>query len=270
MLYGAWMIAIDAFRKLLPLSVLVYGLSTSAKQPLSYLVLADTVEPLMITTRDDPMHGGIVTDVVKKVFEGSAYEITPKVLPWQRISAEMREQDNWIMYGMPSQCDSGGDCAFSQRPIVSFEHIIVTSRKTQLEVSGVNDLFGLRLLLVENFHYPGLDKYLTTPVDGIGTGDIEDIRAFTPEGALRMLRHQRGDAFIDWRVRALYNLTNAGFHRDDVRLTDISRIIPTQSVRFFYSRKLPLDVGIFIDDRLEKMQENGQLEQIIQRYNAPK
>jgi hypothetical protein len=270
MLYSKQMVGFFRVRFLLGLLTLVYScFSESADEPLTYLVLADTVEPLMITTAEDPMAGGIVTDVLRKIFLNSGHEIHPLVVPWQRLTIKMDELDNWIVYGMPSQCELGGGCTVSKHSIVNFEQVIVTLEKTQSEISHVEDLFNLRLILVENFHYPGLDQYLTTPTDTTGTGSIREIRAFSPESALRMLKHQRGDAFIDWRVRALYNLPKAGLTRDEVKLSDISSLIPTQGVRFFYSDRLPPEVGTLIDEQLSKMQKDGSLQGIIDAYLPP-
>ena len=240
--------------------------AVSAESPLTYLILADTVEPLMIVTEADPMAGGIVTDTLREVLADSPYEINPLVIPWQRIAIEMRARDDWIMYGTQSQCKPDSGCAHSTGAIVQFEHVIVTLSDMPLEVQAHKDLFGKRLLLVENFHYPGLDPYLTTPVDGEGSGDIRDIRAFAPENALNMLRHRRGDAYIDWRLRVLYNLPDAGLARHDVRLTDASRLVPTQNVHFLFSDKLPAGLRHLIDARLSNLRQDGALDRIVNRY----
>jgi hypothetical protein len=51
------------------------------KQRVSYFILAETVEPLAIVRNGDPMAGGMFTEIVKKVFENSAYAVTPMVMP---------------------------------------------------------------------------------------------------------------------------------------------------------------------------------------------
>jgi len=235
-------------------------------QTLKYLVLADTVEPLMLASEDQPMRGGIVTDVLLAVFAQSGHTIDPLIVPWQRAAAEQKARDNWIMYGMRSACDPGEGCAVSTEPIVDFDHVIVSLADVPLNVRAHHDLFGKRLILVENFHYPGLDRFLMTPVDTAGDGSIVDIRAFSPEGALRMLAHRRGEAFVDWDVRVLYNLEGAGLSRDEVHISDASSLVPKQKIHFFYSDKLPHAVRDLIDRKLSEMRANGDLQRIVAHY----
>lgn len=240
--------------------------STAAESRLTYLILADTVEPLMITTDSDPLAGGIVTDTLKTILEGTTYQLSALVVPWQRMTEEMIERKDWVMYGPPSRCAAERGCARSQMHIVEFEHVVVALSDSPLRVRSHEDLFGQRLLLVDNFHYPGLDRYLATPVDQPGSGDIEDIRAFTPEGALRMLRHRRGDAYIDWRLRVLHNLAGAGLARDDVRFSDATDIVPTQTIHFFFSNQLPAEFRNHVDEKLLQMHQDGSMKRIIERY----
>ncbi len=245
------------------------GATTAAERALTYLILADTVPPLMITTADDPMAGGVVTDVVQQMFANTDYDIRPLVVPWQRMTEEMLERDDWITYGPRTRCTVERGCARSKDPILQFEHVVVTLADSPLVVRNHENLFGRNLLLVDNFHYPGLDQYLATPVDQAGSGEIRDIRAFTPEGALRMLRHRRGEAYIDWRLRVMYNLSGAGLAPGDVRLTDASNIVPTQGIHLIYSDKLSAELRAFIDERLAEMHLDGTLANIIDRATSP-
>ena len=80
--------------------LLMFGVnSASAQTSVSYFVLAQTVEPLMIVRDGDPMAGGLFTDILKKVFENSEYVIEPTVMPWQRMKEEFKRSDNWVTYG---------------------------------------------------------------------------------------------------------------------------------------------------------------------------
>jgi hypothetical protein len=252
---------------LLALAVCGAGLNGAAEgQGLTYLVLADTVEPLMLASEEEPMRGGIVTDTLMEIFVNTDHQISPLVIPWQRVAVEMRERDDWIMYGLPSQCSANEGCAVSAEPIVEFNHVLVTLSGSSLKVDKYQDLFGQQLLLVENFHYPGLDNYLVTSVDQQGTGQIHDIRAFSPAGALRMLRHRRGEAYIDWRLRVLYNLNKANLQLKDVRISNASALIPDQNIHFFYSDKLSKNLRDLIDDRLKTLRQDGAMTRILKRY----
>lgn len=258
--------AMGTRRTLIAFLMICAGASSAAERSLTYLVLADTVAPLMITKPDDPMSGGIVTEVAKRVFSDSDYAVTPLVVPWQRMTEEMITRGDWVTYGQRSRCEADRGCTRSAAQIVPFEHVVVTLADSALTVQDHKDLFGKDLLLVDNFHYPGLDRYLTTPVDEQGTGAIRDVRAFTPEGALRMLRHRRGDAYIDWRLRVLYNLAGAGLTRSDVRLTGANQIVPAQGIYLIFSDRLPADVRVHIDARLTQMHLDGTIAEIVGRY----
>jgi hypothetical protein len=214
------------------------------------------------------MAGGIVTEVMQQIFADTDYTVRPLVVPWQRLTEEMVERDDWITYGHRSRCAAERGCARSKDSILQFEHVVVTLADSPLTVRNHENLFGRNLLLVDNFHYPGLDQYLATPVDRPGSGDIRDIRAFTPEGALRMLRHRRGEAYIDWRLRVMYNLSGAGLAPGDVRLTDASNIVPTQGIHLIYSDKLPAELRSLIDERLAEMHRDGTLADIIGRTTS--
>jgi hypothetical protein len=150
--------------------MLCVGTATAAERTLTYLILADTVSPLMITTADDPMAGGVVTDVVEQIFADTNYAVRPFVVPWQRMTEEMAEGDDWITYGHRTRCKIERGCARSEEPILQFAHVVVTLVDSSLAVRNHEDLFGRNLLLVDNFHYPGLDRYLETPVDAQGSG----------------------------------------------------------------------------------------------------
>jgi hypothetical protein len=81
-----------------------------------------------------------------------------------------------------------------------------------------------------------------------------------------MLQHRRGDAYIDWHLRVLYNLAGAGLALGDVRLQNASNIVPTQGIHLIYSDKLPVELVAHIDERLTRMHLDGTLANIIQRY----
>lgn len=242
--------------------------STGSDRTLTYLVLADTVPPLMITTEDDAMAGGIVTDVIQTLASTTGHALRAEVIPWQRMTELMSERGDWLMYGPSSRCVPARGCISSSVPMLEFDHVVVTLAGSSLSVKRLEDLFGKRLLLVDNYHYPALDAHLATPVDAQGSGAIVDIRAFTPVGALRMLRHGRGDAYVDWRRRVLYNLADAGLAAEQLRLEDASHIVPTQGLHLFYSAKLPAELREQLDRALVRMHQDGSLRAILDRYGT--
>ena len=148
--------------------------SAAVGQRLTYLILPDTSEPAIIMRPDDPMAGGMFTDIVKAVFEDTVYEVVPVVVPWERMRIEFQERTDWINYGIPGSYGSDLPYKFSTVPVFPFDHNAVTLLERDFDIKKTEDLFGRSVILVENFHYSGLDPHLTHPLDGVGT--VLDIR----------------------------------------------------------------------------------------------
>ena len=241
---------------------------TRAQTPVSYFVLAQTVEPLMIVRNGDPMAGGLFTDILKKVFENSEYVIEPTVMPWQRMKEEFRRSNNWVTYGFQEGFESDIPFELASVPIFPFNHVAATLADNSLVVRKPEDLFGRTVILVENFHYPGLDKYLTNPTDGAGTGQIQSVRAFDIKGTLQMLKHRRGDAVFDWGLRLIHNLPEANMQRDEIRFQDASGIIPTRDMYFAYSPNWSESFKQFVHKRLKLLKADGTLDAILRKYGG--
>ena len=239
-----------------------------AQTPVSYFVLAQTVEPLMIVRNGDPMAGGLFTDILKKVFENSEYVIEPTVMPWQRMKEEFRRSSNWVTYGFREGFESGIPFELASIPIFPFNHVTATLADSNMTVRNPEDLFGRTVILVENFHYPGLDKYLTNPTEGTGTGKIQSVRAFDIKGTLQMLKHRRGEAVFDWGPRLIHNLPEANMKRDEIRFQDASAIIPTKDMYFAYSPNWPDSFKKFVHYRLELLKADGTLDAILRKYGV--
>jgi hypothetical protein len=241
---------------------------TRAQTPVSYFVLAQTVEPLMIVRNGDPMAGGLFTDILKKVFENSEYVIEPTVMPWQRMKEEFRRSNNWVTYGFQEGFESDIPFELASIPIFPFNHVAATLADNRIVVRKPGDLFGRTVILVENFHYPGLDKYLTNPTAGTGSGKIQSVRAFDIKGTLQMLKHRRGDVVFDWGLRLIHNLPEANMKRDEIRFQDASGIIPTRDMYFAYSPNWPESFKQFVHHRLKLLKADGTLDGILRKYGG--
>ena len=263
--------AVSPVGTFLVLCGLLYSTGALAeKQRVSYFILAQTVEPLMIVRDGDPMAGGLFTEIVKKVFADSNYSVTPMIMPWQRMREELKRRDDWVIHGFPSGFESDIPFQLSDIPVFPFKHVAVTLKSDDFSVAKPEDIFGKTVILVENFHYTGLDTYLANPVAGIGSGDIVSVRAFSPEGTLQMLRHKRGDLVIGWRERLLYNLPAAGLSIDEVRVQDASGIVPTIHMHFAFSPRWSDAFKQHVNTRLKTMQADGTLARIFAKYSGPK
>jgi len=247
---------------------MVSSYSVRAQTPVSYFVLAQTVEPLMIVRNGDPMAGGLFTDILKKVFENSEYVIEPTVMPWQRMKEEFKHSDNWVTYGFREGFEDDIPFELSDTPIFPFNHVGATLVDSDVSVMKPEDLFGRTVILVENFHYPGLDSYLTNPAAGTGSGQIQSVRAFDIKGSLQMLKHHRGDAVFDWSLRLVHNLPEAGMKLDEIRFQDASAIIPTKDMYFAYSPNWSESFKRFVEDRLKLLKADGTFDEILRKYGG--
>jgi polar amino acid transport system substrate-binding protein len=238
----------------------------NAEERIAYFVLADTVEPIMIVRDGDPMAGGIMTEIVEMVFDDSDYVIEPKVLPWQRMRAELVQSENWIVHGIPGSFDEGVAYEMSELPIFPFNHVAVTMKSSGIDIKDIGDLNNRSLILIENFHYAGLDDYLAQAGDD---NNIGVLRSFSPSGSLDMLRHGRGDIVIEWQARVIYNLKAAGLDFEDVEFHDATSIVPTKNVYLAFSANQSDEFRNFVNDRLRALTDSGQLVELVRKYYEP-
>lgn len=240
-----------------------------AASSIKYFILTGTMEPLMIMEPGDPMAGGMFTEIVKEVFEDSDYTLEPVVMPWQRMTDELKRRDDWIMHGVPAFFEPDIPYRLSEVPVFPFNHIAISLRNSDIRINDVDDLFGRTVILVENYHYPGLDPYLDHPLVGSGSGQIRSVRAFKPEGTLKMLKHHRGDIVIGFQPRLLHHLEASGLQFGDVEFHDASNIVPTQQMHVAYSPGLPPEFSEFLNARLAELQTDGTLARIREEYYGP-
>ena len=250
------------------LSALLCGTAVTAER-VTYLIFAETVEPIMIVRDGDPMAGGIMTEIVQLIFDDSDYVVEPMVLPWQRMITEFSNRDDWVVHGIPGSFGPDMPHDMSDLPIFPFNHTAVTLKESGISIRSLEDLMDRTLILVENFHYAGLDDYLASVASSEMDGNISVIRAFTPSGSLEMLRHKRGDVVVDWQARIIYNLPKAGLAFEDVEFHDATEIVPTQNVHLAFSPRQSDDFRTFVNDRIKTLTESGQLLELVEKYYEP-
>lgn len=240
-----------------------------ASERVTYLILAETVEPIMIVKDGAPMAGGIMTEIVKLVFENSDYQIEPVVMPWQRLQEEFRNRDDWVIHGIPNSFNADIPFEMSLLPIFPFNHSAVTLKKHNINIDKLEDLKSQKLILVENFHYAKLDDFIRAEQEKNKTDSVAVIRGFTPSGTLRMLKHERGDVVIDWQARIIYNLQRAGLIIDDIDFHDASEIVPTKNVHLAFSSRQSSKFRTFVNARIKRLTESGELQKVVEKYYKP-
>lgn len=249
----------------------IYSVScvAAAAERVTYLILAETVEPIMIVRDGDPMAGGIMTEIVELIFDNSDYVVEPMILPWQRMITEFSNRDDWVIHGIPNSFGPDMPHEMSDLPIFPFNHTAVTLKESEISIQNHTDLIGRTLILVENFHYAELDEYIESAASGEIDGSVGVIRAFTPSGTLEMLRHKRGDVVVDWQARIIYNLQKAGLSFADVEFHDATEIVPTENVHLAFSPQQSDEFRQFVNDRIKTLTDSGQLFELVKKYYEP-
>ena len=240
-----------------------------AEEHIAYLILAETVEPIMIVRDGDPMAGGLMTEIVKLIFEASDYVIEPKVLPWQRMRTELVQSDDWIVHGIPGSFDNDVAYEMSELPIFPFNHVAVTMKGSGIDIKDIGDLSNRSVILIENFHYAGLDDHIAKTNDDEEGSNIGVLRSFSPSGSLDMLRHGRGDIVIEWQARVIYNLKAAGLDFDDVEFHDAANIVPTENVYLAYGSTQSDEFRRFVNGRIRVLTDTGVLAELVRKYYDP-
>ena len=113
-------------RLILVVGIALFSVAGMSQERVTYLVLAETVEPIMIVRDGNPMAGGIMTEIVDLIFKDSNYFVEPLVLPWQRMAMEFNNRDDWIIHGFPESFGPDVPLEMSRRPIFPFNHVAVT------------------------------------------------------------------------------------------------------------------------------------------------
>lgn len=172
------------------------------------------------------------------------------------------------MHGVPAFFEPDIPYELSTTAVFPFNHVAITLKEAGLSVRKVEDLFEKTVILVENYHYPGLDAHLDAPVAGEGSGAVASVRAFRPGETLKMLRYGRGDVVVGFEPRLLYHLAAAGLTEDDIEIHDVSQIIATEPMHVAFSPAHPAALKAFVNARLATLRESGALAQITRKYYA--
>ncbi|MEH6518944.1 MAG: hypothetical protein V7742_19880 [Halioglobus sp.] len=256
-------------RPILLIVIALFSVAGKTQERVTYLILAETVEPIMIVRDGNPMAGGIMTEIVELMFRDSDYLIEPLVLPWQRMEMEFKNRDDWILHGFPESFGPDVPLEMSKRPIFPFNHVAVTLKGSAPPVRTLGDLNNRNVILVENFQYPKLDDYLHSAASATVESNVGVVRAFTPAGSLRMLKHKRGDVVIDWEARIIYNLASAGLEFGDIEIHDATQIVPTRNIHLAFSSRQSDKFRNFVNTRIDELTQSGQLYELVDRYYQP-
>lgn len=240
------------------LSLPLYAINTHAES-VNYYVIAKQAEPFQIENGNS--HQGIVTDIVKAVFEESKYTIQYHTYPFNRMITllEAGGEANWITYGSPGW---GGVQAenLSDTPIYNVHHVLISSNSSPFNFNTMQDLQEKVVVLLHGFDYPELIPY-------IESGDVDELRVKDYSAAFRVINKLPGDtAFVEMESRIKYNLNKQNKDKNDFTLQSFNTVIPDYPIYLAFDPKMDPELQKFINQQLNTLKSTGKIDSIVDDY----
>ncbi|MGF1692543.1 substrate-binding periplasmic protein [Photobacterium kagoshimensis] len=241
---------------------LLFGFTTVqvTAQDVNYYVISKQAAPFQIENNEN-QHSGIVTDIVKKIFEDSRYAINYHSYPFNRMISILEDggQPNWITYGSPSW---GGVQAenLSEEPIYTVKHVLLSSKNNEFTFKDMKDINNKIVVLLHGFDYPQLIPY-------IESGKIEELRVKDYQAAFRIVNKLQGVAtFVEMDSRIKYNFAKLGLDDKQYKTQSFNIVIPDYSIYLALDPNMDKSIQQFINNKLKSMKSNGELDRIVNQY----
>ncbi|OIQ26481.1 ABC transporter substrate-binding protein [uncultured Vibrio sp.] len=231
-----------------------------AAVPINYYVIASQAQPFQIEEKADE-HGGIVTDIVRAIFEDSSHDIVYHTYPFNRMISilEAGGEENWITYGSPNW---GGVQAenLSDLPIYTVKHSIVMSSDNPINFVGMHSVSEKGIVLLRGFDYAEIQPYFND-------GSVEEVRVKDYQAAFRVVSRLPGDmAFVEMDSRVKYNLGKLGLKKEDFSIQPFGSVIKDYPIYLALSPTMDSELQAFINQRLGLLKESGKLDEILSKY----
>lgn len=230
-----------------------------SESTINYLVVADKTGPFQVV-HEGQSHGGVISDVVDRLVEGSGITVRHHVFPVNRLLHEVARGrvKNWIAFDAPVWDSFRGKGRYLMEPLFLTRHVMLTCNPTiDSPIRSVRDLHGRSVVTLRNFRYPGLESADETlrlvPADNFRTG-------------LELVSLSRVDGFVEMASRLRYHLSHFDGQRDCMREVDISSVVPNYPVYLVVDQDMPAELIAMLDTRLEALVASGEMQRIWQRY----
>ncbi|WP_166269037.1 substrate-binding periplasmic protein [Marinobacter caseinilyticus] len=260
---NAWRHRPEVFLVLLMFVLGIADARASEQDPTSirYLVVDGKTRPFQIV-EDNKSKGGIISDIVDAVFEGSPFTVRHQVLPVNRIRLSVSEGqiNHWITFDSPVWDSFGekgepvGDALFDTH------HVLMTCKESiRSDVQSIDDLAGLSIVTIRHFNYLSLNE-------AADSGIIWSVPVDRYDAGLELVRLGRTDGFIEMASRLRYHLNELDGNRSCFREIDVSAIIPDYPVYLYLDRRWSAEFKRFVAARLHALSRSGKLQDIVSRY----
>lgn len=227
----------------------------------NYLVVDEKTVPFQIV-EDGESKGGIVSDIVTAIFQGTGYQVTARVLPVNRLRLVVAENKvhHWIAFDSPAWNSFGDKGDMLPQPLFTTSHIMLTCNpEAPGQIDSVDDLKGLSIVTLKYFNYLSLSQ-------AEEQGVIRSIPVDRYDVGLKLVSLGRADGFIEMKTRLDFHLDNFAGDHGCFREVDVSHVIPDYDVHLSIDPGWPEDFKEMVNNRLEALHRSGELNRIINRY----
>jgi polar amino acid transport system substrate-binding protein len=233
-----------------------------ANTTIHYLINGKASEPYQIPGKG--LGQGIVTDIVREIFNDSSYNVQAIVQPPKRMRSDLVSGRfiNWIGYGSNSWtvAEVKKKAIFSRTPLFPYYYSLVSVKNKQLpQVTNLSKLRGHSLITIFGYSYPKLAGYKQE-------FGFSSMPAKSHKNAIRMLLNGRGDYYMAHRPRAAWAIKQLGLNKSLFSFHDIPDYGAESSIRLIMDARMDPSTVEFIEQRLEKLNRSGKLAEIIEAY----
>lgn len=227
----------------------------------NYLVVDSKVGPFQII-QDSRSSGGIISDIVDEIFQGTGYTVEHLVRPVNRLTRDVSEQaySNWVAFDAPVWRSFGDAGEYTAVPLFETRHVMLTCR-TDIPnpVRSIRDLEQLSIATLRGFKYLQLDE-------AAASGLIHPVPVDNFNAGLTLVSLGRVDGFVEMQSRLRFHM--GGFAGDTrcMREVDVSSVIPNYSLYLAMDRRMPEPLKQLINDRLSALRSSGDLDRIWRTY----
>lgn len=217
-------------------------------ETLHYLVIGSNVAPLQYDLNSGKR--GIIGSILDSA-RGSS-PVSTKQLPWPRqIEAIKTESiNNWVIYASKNWLDF--PAKFSV-PLFDWNHVSIQTKDSGAEKES--------LVLVKNFDYPNLDKWLRKK-------SFEQIFfAPSPKSALTMIKKGRAQMYVGEVARINHTMNGLNMRIDDYNVDDLSNYIPNDQIFLAFDTSVSDETLNKINARILQMQREGAMKDILESHD---
>ncbi|WP_165495683.1 substrate-binding periplasmic protein [Marinobacter halodurans] len=233
-----------------------------AQTVVNYLVVEDKARPFQIV-KNGESRGGVVSDIVDRIFAGSDYTVNHLVYPVNRLRHVVSDNEvqHWIAYDALPWRTFGNQGLYVEEPILQTHHVLLTCRQDMDgDIRNVADLQGLSIVTLRNFDYQTLDV-------AASHGRLRQIPIDRYEAGIKLVSLGRADGFVEMESRLRYHIKSmpeAG--AACLRWLDFSAIIPDFPIYLAIDIDWPSDFREFVLKRIVELRQSGELARIKARY----